>query len=112
MVFQVDEAGYPQVQVGKQYTVDYIRDGEMVYLLGISHPLPMGAGRVVRPSQEEPNTFVQVEYELIERVVAYTNQVGSRKMEQVTTITSKVVEKYVKNAREVQNLSEFVLNSK
>lgn len=108
MVFQVDEAGYPQVHVGKQYTVDYIRDG-MVYLLGISHPLPMGAGHVVRPSQEEHNTFVQIEYELIERVVAYTNQVGSRTMEQVTTINSKVVEKYVKNAREVQNLSEFIL---
>lgn len=112
MVFQIKTGVvYPQVQEGKQYTVDYVRDG-MVYLLGISHPLPIGVGDMVESSQQEENTFVHVEYELVERVFAYKNQVGSRKMEQIMMITSKVVENYVKNAREVQNLSEFILNTK
>ena len=111
-VFEVTAGKYPQVTLGKQYSVEAELPDDMIQLIGISHPVPKSAGKLVDATQKRPNVFVTTRYKLIEEVVAISNVPGEDEQPIITSIGSKVVEQYAKLSIEVDNLSEFILKNR
>lgn len=108
-VFEVTTDKYPQVTWGKQYSVEAELPDDMIQLIGISHPVPKSAGEMVDATQKRPNVFVVTRYKLVEEVVAVSNIPGQTEQPVITTISTKVVERYEKLKIEVDNLSEYIL---
>ena len=72
-VFEVTTNQFKQVTLGKQYTIDCLCEYGMVKLVGISHPVPMTAGKLVPATQSEANSFAITRYRLVEEVMVMTN---------------------------------------
>lgn len=109
LVFEVTTDKYPQVTLGKQYGIEARLLDDMIRLVGISHPIPMSAGKMVEATQKRPNISIVTRYKLIEEVVAVSNIPGQLDQPVITTISTKVVEQYEKLKVEVDNLSEYIL---
>lgn len=109
LVFEVTSDQYPQVICGKQYSIAHYAPRGMVKLVGISHPVPLPAGVVVSATQQKPNIFVVTRYKLVEEIMAVTNIPGEESVSDLVLVDTRVVEHYIKNEKEVLNVSEFIL---
>jgi hypothetical protein len=107
-VVEIISDQYNQVTKGRRYTVERINNHGMVFLLGITYPVPVAACTFVESEVAETNRFVMTRcYTVVERVVV-ENKVGTDVLKEIMVLDKQDVDCYNKHSEQVHNVSEWI----